>query len=133
MFTGDAGCLNPEDPQSKRIFTPDSCGPTLSSGTGEGMNIQPSVITFAQNSRDEVRIQGDGTISGALSAQQGMKQTTYVCETANINSNGLANTDEEMNIQPSVLCIADSNAKAAIDEDMCGTLKVCGGAPQVCL
>lgn len=37
------GCLNPEDPQSKRIFTTDSCGPTLSSGTGEGMNIQPSV------------------------------------------------------------------------------------------
>lgn len=40
---GSTGCLNPEDPQSKRIFTPDSCGPTLSSGTGEGMNIQPSV------------------------------------------------------------------------------------------
>lgn len=80
VFMGDAGCLNPEDPQSKRIFTPDSCGPTLSSGTGEGMNIQPSVITFAQNSRDEVRIQGDGTLSGALSAQPGMKQQTYVAE-----------------------------------------------------
>lgn len=69
VLAGDAGCLNPEDPQSKRIFTPDSCGPTLSSGTGEGMNIQPSV-----------------------------------------------------------LCMADDNAKAAIDEDMCGSLKV-GGAP----
>lgn len=28
-----------------------------------------------------------------------------------------------------VLCIADDNAKAAIDEDLCGTLKVGGGAP----
>lgn len=40
----DAGCLNPEDPQSKRIFTMGSCAPTLSSGTNEGMNIQPSVL-----------------------------------------------------------------------------------------
>ena len=72
VLTGDAGCLNPEDPQSKRIFTTDSCGPTLSSGAGEGMNIQPSV-----------------------------------------------------------LCMADDNAKAAIDEDMCGSLKVGGSAPSI--
>lgn len=72
VFTGDAGCLNPEDPQSKRIFTPDSCGPTLSSGAGEGMNIQPSVF-----------------------------------------------------------CMADDNAKAAIDEGMCGSLKVGGSAPLI--
>lgn len=69
VLTGDTGCLNLGDPQSKRIFAPDSCCPTLSSGTREGMNIQPSV-----------------------------------------------------------LCMADDNAKAAIDEDMCGSLKV-GGAP----
>ena len=47
------------------------------------------VLAFAQNTRDEVRIQGDGTLSGALSANPGMKQTTYVCETANTKSNGL--------------------------------------------
>lgn len=70
--TDDAGCLNPEDPQSKRIFAPDSCGPTLSSGTREGMNIQPSV-----------------------------------------------------------LCMADDNAKAAIDEGMCGSLKVGDSAPWI--
>ena len=40
----DTGCLNSEDPQSKRVFTVDSCAPTLSSGTTEGMNIQPSVL-----------------------------------------------------------------------------------------
>lgn len=60
-----AGCLNPEDPQSKRVFATDSCGPTLSSGTSEGMNIQPSVLAFAQNSRDEVRVQGGGKVCGA--------------------------------------------------------------------
>lgn len=34
---------------------------------------------FAQNTRNEVRIVGDGTISGALTANPGMKQTTFVC------------------------------------------------------
>lgn len=39
-------------------------------------------FAFAQNSRDEVRMQGrDGLISGALSAEPGMKQTTYWCGT----------------------------------------------------
>ena len=36
-------------------------------------------VAFAQNTRDEVRlINGDGQIAGALAAQPGMKQTTYV-------------------------------------------------------
>lgn len=33
---------------------------------------------FVQNSRNEVRIAGDGTLSGALSASPGAKQQTYV-------------------------------------------------------
>ena len=32
---------------------------------------------------------------------------------------------------PSVVCMADDNAHAAVDEDVCGTLKVGGGAPCV--
>ena len=72
VLVDGAGCLSPEDPQSKRIFTPDSCGPTLSSGIGEGMDVRPSV-----------------------------------------------------------LCMADDNAKAAIDEDMCESLKVGGAPPMV--
>lgn len=131
------GCLNPADPQSKRVFDPRSVAPTLSSGTREGMNIQPSVlcmtdtqthssvtddgtcgtvtshskkdapvVAFVQNTRDEVRVQGDGTLSGALSASPGMKQTTYVC-------------------------MADDNANAAVDVECCGTLKCGGGAPRV--
>jgi DNA (cytosine-5)-methyltransferase 1 len=47
-------------------------------GTGRGQPIVPS-LAFAQNTRDEVRfVGGDGEISGALAAQPGMKQTTYV-------------------------------------------------------
>lgn len=38
------GALNPEGPQSKRGFSSDGPAPTLSSGTGEGMSIQPSVL-----------------------------------------------------------------------------------------
>ena len=47
------------------------------------MHKDPPVVVralgFAQNTRDEVRLQGgDGNVSGALSANPGMKQTTYV-------------------------------------------------------
>ena len=39
------------------------------------------VVAFAQNTRDEVRLQnGDGSIVGALSANPGMKQTTYIAD-----------------------------------------------------
>ena len=42
-------------------------------------------VGMAQNTRDEVRIVGDGKIVGALPAEPGMKQQTYVVST---NSNG---------------------------------------------
>ena len=99
-------------------------------------------VAFAQNTRDEVRVVGDGTISGALAANPGMKQTTHVCETANTNSNGLGAYESDMMktldtnnsaavaLDP-VICMADDNAKAAIDKDMCGSLKVGGGAPSI--
>lgn len=104
----------------------------------------PGVLAFAQNTRDEVRIQGDGTISGALSAQPGMKQTTYVCETGHTGSNGLGvyetslmttldtNNSAAVEVDP-VICMADLNANTAIGYDMVGTLHVGGDAPSVCL
>ncbi|MEE1387578.1 MAG: DNA cytosine methyltransferase [Collinsella sp.] len=42
-------------------------------------NAANEAFGFAQNTRNEVRIIGDGTISGALAARPGMKQTTFVC------------------------------------------------------
>ena len=44
---------------------------------------QEVVVSMAQNTRDEVRIiGGDGQIAGALPAEPGMKQQTYVVSTA---------------------------------------------------
>lgn len=57
--------------------------PTLDTSSGpavwarENANLPP--FGFAQNTRNEVRIVGDGTLSGALAARPGMKQTTFVC------------------------------------------------------
>ena len=54
-------------------------------GDGE-KRCQEVVVSMAQNTRDEVRIVGgDGQIAGALPAEPGMKQQTYVVST---NSNG---------------------------------------------
>lgn len=39
-------CLTPWDVQSKRIFDQDGVSPTLQSGSGEGMTIQPCVLAF---------------------------------------------------------------------------------------
>lgn len=57
--------------------------PTLDTSSGpavwarENSSLPP--FGFAQNVRNEVRIVGDGTLSGALAARPGMKQTTFVC------------------------------------------------------
>lgn len=60
----------------------DDLAPTLRAmGHGEShANAGGQVaVAFAQNSRDEVRLQGgDGQIVGALAAEPGMKQTTYI-------------------------------------------------------
>ena len=82
-------------------------------------------LAFAQNTRDEVRIQGDGTISGALSAQPGMKQQTYVAECLtpwDVQSKRIygqdacgptlpSGTGEGVNIQPIVMAHTHSHAE----------------------
>lgn len=52
---------------------------TLSNEGGSSTGSGPKVLAFAQNTRDEVRLQGgDGQNVGALAAEPGMKQTTYL-------------------------------------------------------
>jgi DNA (cytosine-5)-methyltransferase 1 len=51
----------------------------LTSGEPPRVLAATAPIAFAQNSRDEVRLQaGDGSVCGALAAEPGMKQTTYI-------------------------------------------------------
>lgn len=57
------------------------------SGQDNRANAIIECTAIAQNTRDEVRVvNGDGQIAGALAAQPGMKQQTYVVST---NSNGV--------------------------------------------
>ena len=48
-------------------------------GESNSENVVRPPFGFAQNVRNEVRVVGDGTLSGALAANPGMKQTTFVC------------------------------------------------------
>lgn len=151
-----------QQPQRGGVGFVSEQAPTLIAGK------EPSVLSFAQNTRDELRVQGDGDVSGALSAQPGMKQTTYVLQydgSTSINSRGdgfqtdgsaytlncvdrqsvvclqggdVSNTiTARSNSSPTdtqgypVVCVADDNANAAMDVDMCGSLKVGGGAPWI--
>ena len=59
--------------QSRRIFTVDGPWPALYGGEGGGHGY----VAFAQNQRDEVRdLNGK---AGALAAEPGMKQQTFIC------------------------------------------------------
>ena len=69
-------------------------------GTTAESNTPPAVLAFAANQRGEVRLQGgDGSVTGAIPANQSGKQI-----------NG-------------VVCMADAATNAAIDRDLAGTLK----------
>ena len=61
-------------------------------GTGRGTPLVP--VAFAQNTRDEVRlVGGDGSIVGALAAEAGMKQTSYVAFPAEMSATQCAATE----------------------------------------
>lgn len=77
--------LNPGDPQSKRVYDPSGCGPTLNSGTLTAHEAKGGAIVctmndlFAANQRGEVRLQGgDGSVCGAIPASQSGKQVQGV-------------------------------------------------------
>lgn len=93
----NAGCLNPWDNQSKRIFPPDAQYQTLLDDQGgQQINVRndgksptlraemhgnvPCVVAFTQNQRNEVRDLREK--SGALAAERGTKQQTYVVQSA---------------------------------------------------
>ena len=157
------GSLNAWDVQSKRVFSENGVAPTLSSGTSEGANIQPSVlqhadtiafkysagaaartmptyndgtcntltadyhapaVAFAQNIRNEVRLQGgDGTVVGALGASGSAKGqgVPFVMAT------GQANAEVTEDMTPTLNCaheqpIAVSGASTQYGDEVAGTL-----------
>lgn len=94
-----------------------------------------TVFCASENTHNEVRVVGDGTLAGALAASPVMKQTTYVCETANANGSvpGASEPGRSQAPCPKAVCMADDNGGSAVDEECCGTLKCGGSAPQVAL
>lgn len=82
--SADSGgsCLTPWDVQSRRIFEETGIWPALYGGEGGGHGYirteGKSTIAFAANQRDEVRDLHD--VAGALGAQPGMKQQTFVAK-----------------------------------------------------
>ena len=69
---------------------------------------------------------------GALAANPGMKQTSYICMQDG-QANGaieeeLSTTLNASHEQP-IVCAADDNGKTAVEENLCGSLKVGGGSP----
>ena len=78
-------CLTPWDVQSRRVFEETGVWPALYGGGGGGHGYvrteEKKTVAFAANQRDEVRDLHD--IAGALGAQPGMKQQTFVARPAN--------------------------------------------------
>lgn len=133
--------------------------PTLDTSSGPAVwareNATLPPFGFAQNTRNEVSIVGDGTLSGALAARSGMKQTTFVCTggTHPINEQ-IATRDKKLGRGTGLgigvdgnpaftllanhphmvasgsgsdpIAMGDLNAHTAICRNVCSTLK-CGG------
>lgn len=133
--------------------------PTLDTSSGSAVWARENSVLppfgFAQNVRNEVRIIGDGTLSGAHAARPGMKQTTFVCTggTYPINEQ-IATRDKKLGRGTGLgigadgnpaftllanhphmvaagsgsdpIAMGDINAHTAICRNVCPTLK-CGG------
>lgn len=149
---GSGGALNPADPQSKRVFDPSGCGPTLSSGTGQGMNIQPSVLCAGFCAEAPV-VQLKGNAIDRDTSQNGQwacdpdENGAYTLNSTDVNGvptfavlpfNTTQITSKENGSRPRygdpchplcatdhapAICVADAAANAAIDRDLAGTPK----------
>ena len=107
----------------------------IGSTNGRGKkNLSDEPVAFAQNQRDEVRDLHN--IAGALGAQPGMKQQTFIASfSAGAGATaGTIGYAEEVaptlkgspsgNCMPSVLCVNDQGGKRIdLSEDMSGTLR----------
>lgn len=107
---------------------------TQPNGAGEGFDGYDGVVAFAANQRDEVRDLHD--VAGALGAQPGMKQQTFVAgfsAGAGAKAGGIGYNESVAptlkgspggNCMPSVLCLNDQGGQSmAYSENITGTLR----------
>ena len=107
---------------------------TQPNGAGEGFDGYDGVMAFAANQRDEVRDLHD--VAGALGAQPGMKQQTFVAgfsAGAGASAGGIGYNESVAptlkgspggNCMPSVLCLNDQGGQSmAYSENITGTLR----------
>ena len=94
----DTSCLNPWDVQSKHIQPEDGIAESLYAaecryGGGESYVLQNTnpAVAFTQNEREEVRDLQD--VAGALSAEPGTHQQTYVAQTFKKDSHAKSSDD----------------------------------------
>jgi DNA (cytosine-5)-methyltransferase 1 len=94
-------------------------------------------VAFAQNTRDEVRlVGGDGSLVGALAAQLGMKQTSYVAvstggdiaHTLNTANNGKGCSEDGTGRGVPTIAFSSKDYGADATEDMAPTLRAGGHA-----
>ncbi|WP_109709256.1 DNA cytosine methyltransferase [Faecalicatena contorta] len=150
--TGGA-CLTPWDVQSRRIFEETGTWPALYGGEGGGHGYiqteEKTAIAFAANQRDEVRDLHD--VAGAIQAQPGMKQQTFVADTEKISAFHVNQRDEVIDLdgisgallatrnmqmqtfvtRQSLLCLNDQGGERMdVTEDVASTLRAdMGGHP----
>lgn len=129
--------------QLQRYFlSSKACAGILRRARTRGKNLPPVVeralesvvgggLGFVQNQRNEIRTM---EVSGALAARPGVKQQTYVLGSTQAHAElceNLAPTQvARQHKDPPVVCMADDNVNASVDEDLAGTLK-CGGGQSV--
>ena len=107
---------------------------TQPNGAGEGFDGYNGVMAFAANQRDEVRDLHD--VAGALGAQPGMKQQTFVAgfsAGAGASAGGIGYNESVAptlkgspggNCMPSILCINDQGGQIMeCSENVTGTLR----------
>ena len=131
------GALNPADPQSKRVFSPCGAAPTLSSGTGEGMNIQPSVLCAGFKYH-----QGSGAGNIGYEPEQSPTLTAdyhnpaVICIPENAINRPTGGTNGPMAYGegepsptlraskdvPAVMCMTDTQPHSMVDGEVCGAL-----------
>lgn len=134
---GSGGALNPADPQSKRVFSPRGAAPTLSSGAGEGMNIQPSVLCAGFKWH-----QGSGAGSIGLEDEQSPTLTAdyhnpaVLCIPENAINRSTGGTNGPMAYGegepsptlraskdvPAVMCMTDTQPHSMVDPEVCGAM-----------